>query len=348
MDKKNANQKKNKKKINQKKKEKKVDQIKNQRKTVLIFGVSSFVGSNLAEFFSKDYRVIGTFYESPIRLDNVLTVPCNVLVNEEIQAVLFSFMPDYTIYAVGLTSILSCSKNNEMSNALNTNGLLNVARFSQRYKSQVIYISSAYAFWGSEKKYIEIDLPNASTDYGKSKIAAEFYLQKSSIDYLIFRCSSLYGRSLTPFGKTWFEFIQENIYRNKNVSSDCHILVGHLDIYYLAMVMRICFEKGVNNRLFQLSSSDCISYYDFAKLYCQVFKEQDDWISRGKWEFPLHMVGAVKDKEGDRNYHMDISNIENYLNIKLPSVKESLDFTYQRLHGSSFSQKSSFGGISYV
>ena len=348
MNKKKSDQEKNGEKAGQKNSKTKDDQTKEIRKTVLIFGVSSFVGSNLAEFLSKDYRVIGTFYKHPIRLDNILTVPCNVLMNEEVQAVLFSFMPDYTIYAVGLSSILYCSKDSEMSESLNTNGLLNVARYSQRYRSQVVYISSAYVFWGSDKQYVEMDLPNASTEYGKSKALAEFYLQKSPMSYLIFRCCSLYGRSLTPIRQTWFEFIQENIYKNKNVSADNYVQTGHLDIYYLAMIIRICLARGVNNRLFQVSSSDCISYYDFTKLYCQAFKEHDDWISGGRWKFPLHKLGAAKDKEKTRCYHMDITNIENFLNFKLPSVKESLDFTYQRLNGSTFSQKSSFGGISYI
>ncbi|MCY4523181.1 MAG: sugar nucleotide-binding protein [Halobacteriovoraceae bacterium] len=327
---------------------KKTEEVETKRKTILIFGVSSFVGSNLAEFLSKDYRVIGTFHKNPVRIDNVLTVPCNVLVNEEVQAVLFSFLPDYTIYAVGLSSVLFCSKNSEMANALNTNGLLNVARFSQRYKSQVVYISSAYVFWGSDKKYVEVDLPNASTDYGKSKASAEFYLQKSSINYLIFRCSALYGRGLVPIRKTWFEYIQENIHKNKNISGDDHIQVGHLDAYYLAMIIRICFEKKVNNRLFQISSSDCMSYCDFAKLYCQIFNERDDWIVSDKWDFSLHELGAAKDREVNRCYHLDTSNVENFLNIELPSVRESLDFTYQRLNGSNVSQRTSHGGVSYV
>ena len=49
------------------------------QRVVLIFGISSFVGSNLAEVLKKDFKVIGTYFNNPVSIDGVVTFPCDVL-----------------------------------------------------------------------------------------------------------------------------------------------------------------------------------------------------------------------------------------------------------------------------
>ena len=202
------------------------------RKTVLIFGISSLVGSNLAEFLKKDYKVVGTYYNNPIRIPGVLTVRCNVLTKEEVQLVVYAFKPDVTIYAVGLSSLQECADREGLAEALNTSGLFNVSEYCQRYKSQVCYISSSFVFAGENKSYMEMDIPDASSVYGKTQASAEFYIQKTLLNYLIFRCCRLYGRGANENKKNWFEKMQYNLARHQNVKMDGSLRVGFLDIYY--------------------------------------------------------------------------------------------------------------------
>ena len=49
------------------------------KKTVVIIGASSFVGSNIAEAFAKEYRVIGTYFNTPVKIPGVLMIKCDVL-----------------------------------------------------------------------------------------------------------------------------------------------------------------------------------------------------------------------------------------------------------------------------
>ena len=215
-------------------------------------------------------------------------------------------MPDYTIYSIGSTSLSMSVKSSQTFNLLNTTGLFNVTRFSARYKSQIIYISSAYVFSGENKNNIEIDIPDPNTVYGESKATAEFYLQKSSLNFLVFRCCALYGRSLNPIQKTWFEYLQDKLFRNQYISVDDRIEIGHVDILYLAMIIKISLQKDLRNRLFQVSSTDSLSYYNFAKKYCQVFGDNDQLISKTSWKFPL--ISKIRGKErvpGSRSIAID-------------------------------------------
>ncbi len=302
-------------------------------KTIVIFGVSSFIGSNLAEFFKKDYKVVGTYYKNSVRINGVLTIPCDVLAKEEVQLVLFAFKPDYVIYCAGVSSIVDCNKYEDLADALNTNGLFNVSEYCQRYKAQICYISSGFIFAGEKKNYYEMDIPDALTTYGKTQAAAEFYIQKTSLNYLVYRCCRLYGRSINPIRPNWFENLQRELLLNNSLGMDDFVNTGFLDVYYLGMILKMNFDKGVSNRLFQISSSDIGSIYDFAKFYAEVFDVNTDRVSKTRWPIPLNASQTSTAVEDQLYFNLDTENVEGFLNIELPSIKESLEFTFQRLKG---------------
>lgn len=302
-------------------------------KTVVIFGVSSFLGSNLAEFFKKDYKVVGTYYKNSVRINGVLTLPCDVLAKEEVQLILFAFKPDFVIYCAGVSSVLDCHKNEDLADALNTNGLFNVSEYCQRYKAQICYISSGFIFAGEKKNYYEMDIPDSLTTYGKTQAAAEFYIQKTSLNYLVYRCCRLYGRGINPIRQTWFENLQREILLNKSLGMDSFVHTGYLDVYYLGMILKMNFDKGVSNRLFQISSKDIGSLYDFTKFYSEVFDVNADRITKSRWPFPMNASQTSTQVGEQLFFNLDTENVEGFLNIELPTIKESLEFTFQRLKG---------------
>ena len=176
-----------------------------KNKTVLIFGVSSFVGSNIAEFIKDDFKVVGTYHRNKVEIDGVLSIPCDILKKEQVRLTMMAFKPDVAIYCVGNASIKYCSDNPEVSDALNTGGLVNVIDFSQRYKTQVCLISTGNVFSGDKESYSEMDIPDPSTMYGKQMASSEFYLQKKNcLNYLIFRCCRLYGHSFRSSIRKYF------------------------------------------------------------------------------------------------------------------------------------------------
>ncbi|MCO4794964.1 MAG: sugar nucleotide-binding protein [Bacteriovoracaceae bacterium] len=319
-----------------------------EKKTILIFGVSSFLGSNLAQILRKDFKVIGTYHKDPVSLPGILTIPCDVLAKDEVQLIIYAFKPDITVYAEGVSSVYEAHKKPEIAEAYNTSGLFNVAEYCHRYRSQVCYVSSSYVFGGEDKQYIEMDIPDSNTVIGKTQSQAEFYIQKTSLNYIIFRACNLYGRSILPNMDPWFEKIQRNILTGERINADNYVKVGFLDVFYLGTLMKICFEKKVANRLFQVCSKDTLTHYEFAEAYTKVFNENSKLIEKGKWTFPVE-----ENRRGDSNkynFHLDVSNIESFLNVNMPTVEESLEFTFRRMHGKqSNKRKTKKGaGISFI
>jgi dTDP-4-dehydrorhamnose reductase len=320
------------------------------QKTILIFGISSFVGSNIAEFLKRDFRIVGTYHKNRIAIPGVMTIPCNVLVKEEVQRAIFATRPDYTIYCAGLSSITECASRIEPAEALNTNGLFNVAEFCQRYRSQVVYISSNFVFSGEDKRYLEVDIPDANSLYGKTQASAEFYIQKTLLNYLVFRCCRLYGRGAAPSNLTWFESLQNQLALKNTVKFDDYLKVGFLDVYYLALLLKISFEKGVSNRLFQVSSQNLMTFYEFANLYAETFNDSKAFISRAQWKFPYLKGSSVISFNDHMKFELDISNIEGFSRFKMPTIEESIALTHKRLNGQQAKSNSRkrTDGISFI
>lgn len=313
--------------------------ITDRRKTVLIIGINSFVGSNLAEFFRKDYRVVGTYHKKNYPLPGILTLSCDVLNKDEVQLVLYAFKPDVVLYCVGLTSLKDCNEKPNACDALNSAGLFNVAELAPRYGARIVYFSSQYVFSGANKNYNEMDNPDVITQYGKAQASSEFYLQKSSLNYLILRCCKIYGRGVNPLRNTSFEQMQKNIKNSQSAIYDDFVHQGFIDIYYLGMILKMCIDKNVTNRLLHISSQDTMTNYEFAKLYCEIFNESDGLINKGKWPFPISKGANIEKLEEHLYYKLDILNIEGLLKIKMPTIRESMEFTYKRFNGSKHTGK---------
>ncbi len=303
------------------------------RKTVMIFGVSSFLGSNLLEALASHYRIIGVFHKTTVDLPNVLTIRCDVLKKDNVNRLIALFRPDVTVYAAGLSNITACHANPKLADALNSAGLINVCSSAERFGSKFVFVSSSYVLAGEDVVYHESDTPFPATVYGSSLASSEFYVQKSCLNYIIFRSCPLYGRAYHPTRSNWFEPIELALAQGRTVALDDRVEHGCLDVQILARVIRLAIEKGVTNRLFQITTRDTASRYDFARSYAKVFGRDEDLITRAQWKFPID-TGHFRKQALERYvFKMDTKNAEEYFGLRFPSIEESLLATKKRLAG---------------
>lgn len=304
-------------------------------KTVLIFGVSSFVGSNMAEFFKDTHRVVGTYYQNPVNIDGVLTLECNVLNKDEIQKIMLIAKPDFVIYCVGISSVKDCDQSPHQADVLNNQSLYTVSEFSARHGARFIYLSNDFVFSGQKKAYNEGDNVDPATHLGKTLANAEFYLQKSSLNFLILRTSRLYGRGINFMKSSWFEKLERALFAQDTVDMDDSIKFGFIDIYYVCMVLKILMDKNVQNRLVQVSSRDQMTFFEFAQKYAGEFKLSKSLINKTRWQLPLSKSASVEDVT-DRVLKLEVINLENFLRIQMPSIGESLKFSHERFLAKSY------------
>lgn len=295
------------------------------RKTILIFGASSFLGSNLLESLKKHYRVIGTYKDTPIDYPGILFYKCDGLKKDRVTHLIGLTKPDVTIYASGLSSITACHSNPKLADALNSAGLINVCSAAERYGSKFIFVSSSFVLGGENNEYLESDTPFPVTVYGSSLASSEFYVQKSCLNYIIFRTAPFFGRSYHPKRRNWIESIERSVLRGNVANVDDQIEHGHMDPQFLANIIHLAIEKNVTNRLFQISSQDTMSRYDFAKKFIKSIGLDDNLITRAQWSFPLDESSARSRGRDYYHYKMSVKNAEEFFQLKMPTVQQLLD-----------------------
>ena len=298
------------------------------KKTVLIVGISSFVGSSLAEFLKKSYRVIGSYYDNPVDIEDVLTFYLDITSDKEVKSMINFFQPDLVIYCVGLTSLIDCDKDNIKANSLNAAGLFGLTRCTERHYLRLIYLSSSYVFSGEKRKFNNNDIAVSNTFYGKSKSLAEFFIKDNCLNYIILRCCNFYGRSLLSDRPNWFEEVQNKFFKEENIELDSRIKGGFLDISYLAQAIQKCIDREINKISLNLSSQDVMSKYEFIMEYAKIFNESKNLIGQNIEHFPeIKTVLKEDDHCRELEYHMNIEDTEKILGIDMPSIEQSLCYT---------------------
>jgi dTDP-4-dehydrorhamnose reductase len=305
-----------------------------EKKTILIFGISSFLGSNLAAILKKKYRVVGTYYKTPVNIPGILTLKCDIHSKDLVQKVVYLLKPDITIYAVGLSHLNSCQEFPKVADALNTAGVFNASMASERYKSKFVYFSSSYIFSGENILYKENDTPTPTSIYGSTIASAEFYIQKSCLNYLIFRCCPLIGRSYNPFDLKWMERVEQHSFENKSLSCDNKVKTGFIDFHTLATLFDYAIKNNFTNRLFQVCTKDVMSRYEFAQTYLDLFGGNSSILNKSDWSFPqTENLRAVQNLTEELVFQLDTSNIESAFSIKMPTIVESLGSIKNELKG---------------
>lgn len=303
------------------------------KKSILIFGISSFVGSNLAEQLKDEFRVIGTYHKTPISIPGVVCVPCDVLKKDYVSKIVAIFKPHFSIYAVGLSSLNDCVFNPKKADALNSAGAANCSGASERYGSKFIYISSGFVHGGDDILYKEGDTTFPATIYGSSLQSAEFYIQRSCLNYLIFRCAPIIGRGYNPHRLNWFEYLQKNLAEKNSFLVDDFVETGFLDVYTLGEVIKQTLKIISGNKLLHVSSSDFMTRYRFSKMYAKIFKKDGDLLQACSGNFPVDHTRRPAEKSLSNNqyFKLDTENLESLIEYKMPTIEQMLRKIYQKL-----------------
>tara|TARA_B100001971_G_scaffold213155_1_gene245452 strand:- start:29958 stop:30926 length:969 start_codon:yes stop_codon:yes gene_type:complete len=321
-----------------------------KRKTVLIFGISSFLGSNLAEYLKKNYRVIGTYYSTPVDIPGILSIKCDVHEKETVQKVVYLFKPDITIYAIGLSRLEDCQNHPKVADALNTAGVFNVSQASERYKSKFVFISTNFIFSGEDTLFRENDTPSPSSVYGNTMASSEFYIQKSCLNYLILRTCPLVGRSYNPNDLKWLEVVDRKAFKTEQIVCDTKVYHGFLDVWTFAEVLEKAIEMNITNRLFQISSRDICNRYDFTKKYLDKVYGGSSLATKGDWGFPrTENQIALQGLGEELKFELDLFNVEDTFDFDPPSVDEVIEKIHKKFGSKKTSKvKKSSAGISYI
>ena len=240
---------------------------------ILITGASGFIGSFIVEeALRRGFKTWAAVRKSSSREwlqdERIHFIELNLSSKEQLVEQLRGKDFDYVVHAAGVTKCL----NKQDFHRINTEGTKNLVDALLEVEmplKRLVYLSSLSIFGAIKeqqpyKEIKETDTPQPNTEYGKSKLAAEQYLNSvsSRVPYIILRPTGVYG----PREKDYFIMA-------KSIKQHSDFAVGFkrqdITFVYVKDVVQAVFlalEKSENGRKYFLSDGQVYQSATFSNL----------------------------------------------------------------------------------
>ncbi|MFT5259492.1 MAG: dTDP-4-dehydrorhamnose reductase [Saprospiraceae bacterium] len=174
---------------------------------VLIFGKNGQVGNALTALLADEDIV--SLAKGDLDLTNLA----------EIQRCIATHQPDWVINAAAYTAVDLAESQEEAANRLNNLAPKAIAQACRKSNCMMIHYSTDYVFDGAEdKQYLESDLTNPKSAYGRTKLAGELAVLEALPRAIILRTAWVYAKQGANFVNTMLRLGKEK--ESLNIVSD--------------------------------------------------------------------------------------------------------------------------------
>ncbi len=273
---------------------------------VLVTGANGQLGSEIRELSSKyDYEFLFTDRDS-----------CDITDLTKLQQITKDI--DIIINTAAYTAVDKAQSDEKRANDINHIGVKNLSQIAKKKDIKLIHISTDYVFDGKNyKPYIEDDLTNPSSVYGKTKLDGEIAMQdinpKNSI---IIRTSWVYSTFGSNFVKTMLKLGKTK--ESLTVIDDQVGTPTYARDLAKTLLDIIPKLNGENVEIYHYSNEGVLSWYDFAK----------EIMKMAKLDCKITPIATKDYPTPAKRPHYSLLNkakIKERFNIKIPYWKDSLD-----------------------
>lgn len=230
-------------------------------KRVVVLGVRGMAGHIIAEYLDglAGYEMLGVAREQGQFVHKRL----NVLDEVALESYLSGIKPDILINGVG---VLMAQANEDISNAITTNGLLPhvLAKLGDQLGFKLIHLSTDCVFSGRDGGYTEESPKDGLDSYAKSKALGEVINEKD----LTIRTSFIGPELKNGVGLlNWF------LQQKGEIRGYTHAYWTGVTTLELAKVIDAMIEQNMTG-LYHLSPKEKISKYDLLLLFKRVWHKE--------------------------------------------------------------------------
>lgn len=240
---------------------------------ILVTGASGFIGSFIVEEALRRgmdtwAAVRGSSKRDFLQDGRIHFIELNLSSQSQLEEQLHGHQFDYVVHAAGVTKCLNDSDFFKI-NTEGTKNLVNALLSLQMPVKRFVYVSSLSIFGAIRetqpyKEILESDTPMPNTNYGRSKLQAELWLDslRASFPYVILRPTGVYG----PRERDYFMMA-------KSIRQHTDFAVGFRQqditfVYVLDVVQAVFLacEKGQTGRKYFLSDGQVYQSATFSNL----------------------------------------------------------------------------------
>lgn len=187
---------------------------------ILVTGANGLLGQKLVELIStkNDYLIATAKSKLVIDLPRGEYHSLDITNRNEVERVLQNSKPDVIINTAAMTQVDQCESEQEKCWLNNVTAVENLVSACEQTKTHFIQVSTDFIFDGTHGPLDETAKPNPISFYGKSKLAAEETVQKSSADWAILRTVLVYGITKDMSRSNIVLWVKKSLEEGKTIS----------------------------------------------------------------------------------------------------------------------------------
>ena len=249
-----------------------------------------------------------------------------------IERALGDIQPDVLINLAGYTDVDGAESEPELAFALNSTGARLLAEAAARRQVPIIHISTSYVFDGHKPSaYVETDVTEPSTAYGKSRLAGELAVQAANPKHVILRT----GWIFSPFGRCFVSNILQRVQLGLPLKAvnDQHgnpTYAPHLVDAILAVALQLTARPG-EDKPWGIYHAAGTARRPGTAWPRRCFPHPDGWPGFPLALSPYHRRTIRRAPPRPPNSRLDCSKLERTFGVKLPAWQTGVHECVERL-----------------
>ena len=135
---------------------------------------------------------------------------CDLSDPAQIQTALEQYEPEVIVNAAAYTAVDKAETDQALARRINVDAVAELALYAREMGSLLVHYSTDYVFDGTKPEaYVEDDITNPLSVYGKTKLDGEHKVRDALCRHLIFRTSWVYAARGGNFARTILRLAQE-------------------------------------------------------------------------------------------------------------------------------------------
>lgn len=233
---------------------------------ILITGGAGFIGSHIADTLIKEHKVCIVDNFSSGKKENLnAKIKCyNIDINDELLDDVFKIeKPEIVIHLAASISVTLSQLNPQKDAIVNIMGSLNTISKAKKYSVKTFIAASSAAIYGNLQSPISEDsFLTPLSNYGISKLAMEYYIKNSGLNYLILRFSNVFGERQNVNGETGVITIFNDKMQAGNpvyIHGDGEQIRDFIYVKDLALIIGKLIEQNIHNDIINVSTGKGLS-----------------------------------------------------------------------------------------
>jgi dTDP-4-dehydrorhamnose reductase len=251
---------------------------------------------------------------------------CDLANPDQIQAVLEQYEPEVIVNAAAYTAVDKAEEDTLGARRINVDAVGALAQYAREMGSLLVHYSTDYVFDGSKPEaYVEDDLTNPLSVYGKTKLEGEEKIRTALCRHLIFRTSWVYAARGGNFARTMLRLAQER--ETLNVIDD---QIGaptsaELIADVTAHAMRDVLSGRAPGGTYHLAAAGETSWYGYAKFVIDRARAQGQTLALAADGLkPIPATQYPLPAQRPQNSRLNTHLLERSFALKLPHWQQGV------------------------